>query len=132
MKLKFHKMMLSPAFVVAGPRLLLSQEPPVSQPKPAQTQAQSATKGLSSPEEALEQLSRRIAAIYREMAVISESDPVPVRELKRQYGRLAEHEESAALAAKMMATYHAQLVALIRQSADVTKRVKFGDPAYRK
>jgi hypothetical protein len=66
------------------------------------------------------------------MAVVLESDPAPVRELKHQYERLAEQQEKAAQAAKTMASSHAQLAAWIYQSAELTKHANYGDSAYRK
>jgi hypothetical protein len=115
MKLQLHRTMLFTAFLFTCPRLMFSQQP-VGQSKSAPNQAESSTKELKSPEEALEQLYRRVAAIHREMAVIKDSDPEPVRDLKRQYARIAEQEEQAAVAAKAMAASHAQLAAWISQA----------------
>jgi flagellar biosynthesis GTPase FlhF len=132
MTLKVHNAILFTAFLLAGPRLMFSQEPPVSQQRPAQKQAESAAKELKSPEEALEQLYRQVAAIHREMAVILESDTAGIRELKGHFARLAEQEEQAALAAKTMAASHARLAAFIGQSPETTKHVNYGDSGYRK
>jgi prephenate dehydratase len=100
-----------------------------------QSEAESPLKDLASHEEAWEQSCRHIAAIYREMAVISEADSTVVRELKRQYERLAEHEEkAAAAAAERIATYRARLTVLMHDSQDVAKPHHYvsGDAAYRK
>jgi septal ring factor EnvC (AmiA/AmiB activator) len=121
MKLQFHKTLLLSAFLFACPRLILSRDQPISEPKPAQSEAESLVKELASHEQAVQQSCRRIAAIYREMAVPSESDSAAVRKLKRQYERFAENEEKAAATAQRMAAYHARLAALMHRSPDVTK-----------
>jgi prephenate dehydratase len=72
----------------------------------------STIKDLTSQEQAWAQSCRRIAAIYRGMAVPSESDPAQVREMKRQYTLLADSQESAAVAAEKMAADHARLLAI--------------------
>jgi hypothetical protein len=69
-KLQFHKTILFSACLLACPSLMISQERPGSQPKPAQSEAESLNKVLTSQEEDLEQAHHRIAAIYREMAVV--------------------------------------------------------------
>jgi DNA-binding transcriptional regulator YbjK len=95
--------------------------------------AESLIKDLASQFQAWEQSHRSNAAIYREMAVSAESDSDSTRELKRQYARLAENEETAALAVEKLAANHAKLAALIHQSSDLTKQKNvFGDSAYRK
>lgn len=132
MKLQFHKTILFSACLLACPSLMISQERPGSQPKPAQSEAESLNKVLTSQEEDLEQAHHRIAAIYREMAVISESDSASLRELKLQYARLAKEEESAALAAKTMAAYHTQLAAFLSRSAELTKHERYDDAAFRR
>ena len=100
-----------------------------------QGEAESLLKDLASHEEAWEESCRHIAAIYREMAVISEADSTVVRELKRQYERLAEHEEkAAAMAVEKIATYRARLTVLMHYSRDVAKPHRYvsGDAAHRK
>jgi prephenate dehydratase len=132
MKLKFHKTMLFAAFLFATPRLMVAQAPPTVSTL-TQSEAESLIKDLASHEEAWEQSCRRIAAIYREMAALSESDSAAVRELKRQYQRLAESEEqAAAAAAERMGMYRARLAALTQHSPDVLKHERYGDPAFRR
>lgn len=65
---------------------------------------------LTSQEQAWAQACRRVAAIYREMAVPADSDSPQIREMKRQYGLLADSEESAAVAAEKMAADHLRLL----------------------
>jgi len=135
MKLQFHGTILCSAFLFACPRLVLAQERPMNVSTLTQSEAESPLKDLASHEEAWEQSCRHIAAIYREMAVISEADSTAVRKLKRQYERLAEHEEkAAAAAAERIATYRARLTVLMHDSQDVAKPHHYvsGDAAYRK
>lgn len=147
MKPRVYRAILVSAFLVACPRLMVPQERPAREPKLTQSEAEPLTKTLAKPatdwvatfkalaseEEALEQSSRRMAAIYREMAVPSKSDSASARELKHQYERLAENEESSASSAKRMAKYHAHLAVLIEHSPDVEKtRSLLGDSAYRR
>jgi hypothetical protein len=133
MKLQFPKAILFSTLLFACPSLMLAQEPPNSEPKLTQGEAESLLKELASQEEALEQSCHRSALIYREMAVSSESDSASTRQLKHQYEQLAENQERAASAAKRIASYHARLAVLIRQSSDSAKtRNILGDSAYRR
>jgi len=84
----------------------------------------------ASPEEVLEQLSHRIAAIYREMAVVSPTDSDAVRDLKRRFSELADNEEKVAAAAKAMAGYHAQLAAAQKPAPE--RHANYGDSAFRR
>jgi hypothetical protein len=141
-----YRTILVSAFLVACPRFMVSQEQPTTEPKLTQSEAETLItlakpkadwvttfKALASEEEALEQSSRRIAAIYREMAVPSKSDSASAREQKHQYERLAENEESSASSAKRMAKYHARLAVLIEHSPDAEKtRNLLQDKAYRR
>jgi prephenate dehydratase len=133
MKLQFQRTMLLSTLLFAAPRLVLSQERPISVSTLTQSEAESLIKDLASHEEAWEQTCRNLAAIYREMAALSESDSAAVRELKRQYERLAESEErAAATAAERMAMYRERLAALTHPSPDVPKHEKYGDPGFRR
>jgi hypothetical protein len=76
----------------------------------AQTQTQSMIQSLTAQEYAWADSCRRIAPISRQMAARSDSDSASVRELKRQYGLLADNEEKAADAAEKMADEHARLL----------------------
>jgi prephenate dehydratase len=126
---------------------MVSQEPSSSQTELTQIEAETLIKisakpdanlvatfkALASEEEALEQSSHRIAVIYREMAVPSESDLASARELKSHYQRLAEEEERAASVAKRMAAYHARLAALVQSPQDATKtKSLLADQGYRR
>lgn len=118
------------AFLLTSSGLVLAQPPST----PTRSQTEPAAKSPS-PEEILEQTLHRIAAAYREMAVISPSDSPAVRDLRNQLARLAEEQDKAASAAKAMAAYHAELLALIRQSVTVSKtptRANYGDSGFRK
>lgn len=133
MKSKFGRIVIfTPILFFVFSAFMLSQNPPVNQPKPVQTGAESLNKELIAQEEALAQSHRGMAAIYREMAVPAESDAAPIRDLKRQYARLAENEEKAALAAQKLATRHVQLAALIERSPEVPAHVNYADPAFRR
>jgi len=125
MRFHFHQTMLFLAFLLTGAGLMLAQEQPGIPGQPIHGEAEPAVKAPGSPQQELEQLYHRIAAIYREMAVISQSDPGPIRDLKRQYAQLAEAEDRAA-------SYHAQLDALVRQAAAKPKQVNYGDSAFRR
>lgn len=125
--MRFHKTIAFLALLLTTSAVVLAQ-----QPTPVQT---TPVPGSASPEEALEQVLHRIAAVYREMAAVSPSDPPAMRDLKNQLARLAEEQEKAASAANAMAAYHAQLVALIRQSVTISKAPKhpnYGDAAFRR
>jgi len=133
MRLQFHRTILLSTLLFSCPGLAVSQELPINASTLTQSEAVSLIKDLASHEEAWEQSCRRIAAIYREMAIPLDSDSAALSELKRHYERLAEHEEeAAATAAERMATYRAKLNALIRHSPDTTKHVNLGDSAYRR
>jgi hypothetical protein len=133
MTLQFHGTILLSTILLSCPRLMVSQTLPTNLPTLTQSEAVSLIKDLASHEEAWEQSCRRIAAIYREMAVPVEADSAALRELKHHYERLAEDEErAAATAAERMAAYHAKLTALIRRSPDPPKHANLGDSAYRR
>jgi prephenate dehydratase len=134
MTMQFHRIVLFSTLLLATPGIMRSQDRPISVPTLTQSEAESLLKDLASHEEAWEQSCRHIAAIYREMAVISEADSTAVRELKRQYERLAEHEEkAAAMAVEKIATYRARLSVPMHYSQDVAKpHYVSGDAAYRK
>src|SRR5580700_4755598 len=114
MTLQFHRTILLSTILLSCSRLLVSQALPTNLSTLTQSEAVSLIKDLASHEEAWEQSCRRIAAIYREMAVATEADA------------------AAATAAERMATYRAKLTALMRHSPDTTKHVNLGDSAYRR
>jgi hypothetical protein len=121
-KSKFGPVVIfAPVLFFVFSAFMLPQNSPASKAKPVQTEQ----------EEALEQSHHTMAAIYREMAAIAESDSASMRELKRgdlkrQYERLAENEEKAAAA-------HAQLATFMSQAAPATQqRNVIQDSAYRK
>jgi len=132
--MQFHRILLLSTLLLVTPGIMRSQERPISMQSLTRGEAESLLKDLASHEEAWEQSCRRVAAIYREISALSESDSTAVRELKRQYERLADNEErSAATAAERIAMYRARLAALLHTSADAPKRhYVFGDSAYRK
>jgi hypothetical protein len=134
MKLSLERTILLSVIAFAFPSLMVSETPSFAQPKVAQSAQESLYSALASQEQALEQSCRRIAAVYREMAVASDSDSPSVRELKSQYASLAEGEEQAAVSAGKMAAYHTQLATLLHQSAVApkTSRVEFTSSAYRR
>ena len=133
MRLQFHRTILLSTLLFSCPRLMVSQEAPINVSTLTQSEAVSLIKDLASHEEAWEQSCRRLAVIYREMAITLDSDSAALRELKRHYERLAEHEEkAAATAAERMGTYKARLTALTRHSPDTAKHVNLGDSAYRR
>jgi hypothetical protein len=132
MRRRFQKTMLFSGFLFAPTSLMLAQGPISNPPTPIQAAGTSASSRFASPEEVLEQLCHRMAAIYRDMAALSDSDSAAVHDLKLQYGRLAQEEESAAVAARAMAAYHAQRVASISRPGKVTKHENYGDAAFRR
>lgn len=132
MRPRFQKTMIFSALLLAVPCFMRAQEPAANQPKAVPKEFSSTSSDLDSPEAMLEQLYHRIAAIHRDMAVTSDADPASLREMKLNYARLAQEEESAAVAARSMAAYHAQLVALMRRSVEVPKHERYGDAAFRR
>jgi hypothetical protein len=133
MKLQLHRTIVLSACLIACPMLMISQEPSAGAPKAAPTAAESLVKDLASQARAWEQSCRQLAAIYREMAVPSESDSPSARELKLQYQRLAENQDRAAAAAGKMASYHTQLAGLTeRPPVAPSPRNVYADSAFKR
>lgn len=123
MRLHYSKLLVLPALMLTGAGFMFSQQPPV-------TSAQD----LRSPEEVLEQLYGRMAAIYRAMAAISTSDSEQLRVLTDQCALLAQEQEKAAAALKSMAAFHQKTTGQPRQPAPAPAvvHVNYGDSAFRR
>jgi len=128
MRLHVSKGITLPVLLFACAGLVFSQPPP-----PGHTEERPAAQKLVSPEEILEQLSHRMAAIYRAIAGLSDKDPDRVGELSRQYVRLAQEAENAAAALKSMEAYHEHAAAASQPASLLPiSRASRSDSAFRR
>ena len=117
MKSKFGLIAIfTPVLFFVFSAFMLPQNSPAGKAEPVQSEQ----------EEALHQSHHTMALIYRQMAVANESDSASMRDLKRQYERLAESEEKAAAAHERLATFTS------KTAPAPQRRNVIQDSAYRK